>query len=79
MKKFFVKNALTGMLEASYIDNVDQVALFLGSVVDVICENEDNFAAKTGSTLQVDLNKFLFRRHFDWFWSSKTLSELEQN
>lgn len=42
LKRLFAESGLTGMLEALDFSKVDQVSPFHGSVVDVLCGNEDN-------------------------------------
>lgn len=62
LKGFFAENGLTEMMKASDFDGVDQVSPFIGSVVDVLCGNENCLVATTVVTLCFDLARFLFTR-----------------
>lgn len=69
LKEFFVETGLTGLLESSHLDKVEQVPPTLGSVVDLLCENKDNGEVTTVFTLFVDVFSSLFRRRAESFWT----------
>lgn len=65
-------------IEASVLENVDHIPLFLGSVVDVLCENEDVADATAAFTLYVGLVSFKFRCLAASFWTKKILLQLDE-
>lgn len=78
LKWFFTKNGLTRLLEVSAFDMVDQVSLFLRSVVDVLCGNEENSNVTEVFTFHLDMASVLFRRRVELFCTNETLSELDR-
>lgn len=77
-KGFFQENGLIEMLEALDFIKVDQLSLFLGSVVDLLCGKESRAEVTAVFTLYVEFISFFFRRRLISFWASGTLSELDE-